>query len=161
MWRGSHTCLKRSCLLAASMRISEGAIPASRWRLLVLVGLRQPVIKRQLSFKTGSKWHAWAERSQTGKAYSEAEKDSDKAVVRKTGGDAPHFDVVSFLKMLSRVDTLALVLVTCSLNVKLQSSVAPRYTGLSQCWSCCPSQMMLRFLLANLFLRWNSSIFKL
>ena len=75
----------------------------------------------------------------TGQAYSAAERDSAKAVVRRTGGDAPHFDVVSFLKILLRVDTLALVLATCYLNVKLRSSVAPRYTRLSQCWSCCPS----------------------
>ena len=38
MWRGSHTSLKRSCWLEASLRVSGGTIPASRWRLLVVVG---------------------------------------------------------------------------------------------------------------------------
>ena len=40
MWRGSYTCLKRSCLPAASLRTSGGAIPASRWRLLAEVESR-------------------------------------------------------------------------------------------------------------------------
>ena len=34
--------------------------------------------------------------------------------------------------MLLHVDTLALVLATCSLNVKLRLSLTPRYTGLSE-----------------------------
>ena len=47
-WRGL------SALLAVSLLISGGAIPASRCRLLVLVGLRQPVMVRQALFRTGS-----------------------------------------------------------------------------------------------------------
>ena len=56
-----------------------------------------------------------------------------KAEVRSTFGVAPHFDVVSFRKILLHVKTLALVLLTCSLNVKLRSRVTPRYTGWTQC----------------------------
>ena len=40
-----------------------------------------------------------------------------KAKVRSTCGVAPHFDVISFCKILLRVETLALVLLTCFLNV--------------------------------------------
>ena len=43
-----------SALLAVSLLISGGAIPVSRCRLLVLVGLRQPVMVRQALFRDGS-----------------------------------------------------------------------------------------------------------
>jgi len=49
--------------------------------------------------------------------------------VRSMCGDAPNSDVVSFCKRLLRVETLAFVLLICSLNVKLRSRVTPRYTG--------------------------------
>ena len=43
-----------SALLAVSLLISAGAIPASRCRLLVLVGLKQLVMVRQALFRAGS-----------------------------------------------------------------------------------------------------------
>ena len=43
-----------SAVLAVSLLIPGGAIPASRCRLLVLVGLRQPVMVRQALFRAGS-----------------------------------------------------------------------------------------------------------
>ena len=47
-------------------------MPASRYKLLVLVGLRQPVIIRQASFRAGSSFLAWAGLDHTGHAYSAA-----------------------------------------------------------------------------------------
>ena len=44
-----------------------------------------------------------------GRHTRQLREDSPKAEVCTTGGDAPHFDVVSFLKMLLQVDILALV----------------------------------------------------
>ena len=49
--------------------------------------------------------------------------------------DPPHFDIADFLKMLSHVDTLRLVLVTSFLNVKMQSSVTPTIQLILDCRS--------------------------
>ena len=59
-------------LLAVSLLISGGAIPASRCRLLVLVGLRQSVMVRQVLFRTGSNLLACTDLDHTGHAYSAA-----------------------------------------------------------------------------------------
>ena len=48
---GSVDWRSLSALLAVSLQILGGAIPASRCRLLMLVGLRQPVMVRQAFFK--------------------------------------------------------------------------------------------------------------
>ena len=61
-----------SALLAVSLLISGGAIPASRCRLLMLVGLRQPVIVRQALFRAGSNLLACTDFDHTGYAYSAA-----------------------------------------------------------------------------------------
>ena len=60
------------------------------------------------------------------------EKDNANAVMYRRCSDALHLDVVSFFKMLLRVETFALVLVTLPLNNKLQTSVTPRYARLTQ-----------------------------
>ena len=54
-------------------RSPGGTIPAGTYRLLVFVGFRLPVISRQVSFRAGFSFFAWAERSYTGHAYSAAE----------------------------------------------------------------------------------------
>ena len=59
-----------SALLAVSLLISGGAIPASRCRLVVLVGLRQPVMVRQALFRAGSNLLACTDLDHTGHAYS-------------------------------------------------------------------------------------------
>ena len=59
-----------SALLAVPLPISGGAIPVSRCRLLVLVGLRQPVIFRQALFRAGSNLLACTDLDHTGHAYS-------------------------------------------------------------------------------------------
>ena len=66
-------CRVRSVRLATALLISDGAIPASMGRLLVLVGFRQPVIIRQVSFSVAFSFFAWVQRSHTGQAYSTAE----------------------------------------------------------------------------------------
>ena len=53
--------------------MSDGAIPASMGRLLVLVGFRQSVTIRQVSFSVVLSFFARVERSHTGQAYSSAE----------------------------------------------------------------------------------------
>ena len=59
-------------LLVVSLLISGGAIPASRCRLLVSVGLRQPVMVRQALFRAGSNFLACTDLDHTGHAYSAA-----------------------------------------------------------------------------------------
>ena len=56
--------------MAVSLLISSGAIPASRCRLLVLVGLRQPVMVQQALFRVGSNLLACTDLDHTGHAYS-------------------------------------------------------------------------------------------
>ena len=48
---GSVDWRNLSALLAVSLLISGGVIPASKCRLLVLVGLRQPVMVRQALYR--------------------------------------------------------------------------------------------------------------
>ena len=69
----SIVCRVHSVRLATALLMSDGAIPASMGRLLMLVGFRQPVIIRQVSFSVAFSFFAWAERSHTGQAYSAAE----------------------------------------------------------------------------------------
>ena len=69
---GSVDWRSLSALLAVSLLISGGAIPTSRCRLLVLVGLRQPVMVRQALFRTGSNLLACTDLDHTGHAYSAA-----------------------------------------------------------------------------------------
>ena len=54
-----------SALLAVSLLISDGAIPASRYRLLVLVGLRQSVMVRQALFRAESNFLACTDLDHT------------------------------------------------------------------------------------------------
>ena len=64
----SVVCRVRSVRLATALLMPGGAIPASMGRLLVLVGSRQPVIIRQVSFSVALSFFAWVERSHTGQA---------------------------------------------------------------------------------------------
>ena len=59
----SVVCRVRSVRLATALLMSDGAIPASMGGLLVLVGFRQPVIIRQVSFSVAISFFAWVERS--------------------------------------------------------------------------------------------------
>ena len=61
-----------SYLLAVSLLILGGAIPASRCRLMVLVGLRQPVMVQQALFRAGSSLLACTDLEHTGHPYSAA-----------------------------------------------------------------------------------------
>ena len=59
-----------SALVAVSLLISGGAIPPIKCRLLALVGLRQPVMVRQVLFRAGSNLLACTDLDHTGHAYS-------------------------------------------------------------------------------------------
>ena len=61
-----------SALLAGCLLISGGAIPASRCRLLVLVGLRQPVMVQQAVLRAGFNLLACTDLDHTGHAHSAA-----------------------------------------------------------------------------------------
>ena len=50
----SVACRVRSVRLATALLMSDGAIPASTGRLLMLVGFRQPVIIQQVSFSVAT-----------------------------------------------------------------------------------------------------------
>ena len=69
---GSVDWRSLSALLAVSLLISGGAIPSSRCRLLVLVGLRQPVMVLQALFRAGSNLLACTDLDHTEHAYSAA-----------------------------------------------------------------------------------------
>ena len=69
---GSVDWRSLSALLTVSLLISGGAIPASRCRLLVLVGLRQAVMVRQVLFRAESNLLACTDLDHTGHAYSSA-----------------------------------------------------------------------------------------
>ena len=74
-----------------------------------LVGLRQPVIALQDKFRAGSILDARADLLHTGEAYSAAEKQSARAVVRIVRASVPQLVLASFLRMLSRAPTFAFV----------------------------------------------------
>ena len=61
----SVACRVRSVQLVTALLMPDGPIPAGTGRLLVFVGLRQPVIIRQVSFSVASSFFAWVERSHT------------------------------------------------------------------------------------------------
>ena len=69
---GSVDWCSLSALLAVSLLISGSAIPASTRRLLMLIGLRQPVMVRQALFRAGSNFLACTNLGHTGHAYSAA-----------------------------------------------------------------------------------------
>ena len=78
-----------------------------------LVGLRHPVIALQDEFRAGSILGAWADLHHvlhTGDAYSAAEKQSARAVVRIVLASVPQLVLASFLRMLLRAPTFAFVL---------------------------------------------------
>ena len=75
-----------------------------------LVGLRHPVIALQDEFRAGSILGAWADLLHTGDAYSAAEKQSARAVVRIVLASVPQLVLASFLRMLLRAPTFAFVL---------------------------------------------------
>ena len=72
-WRSSIVWRCLSLLLAAFLRISGGAIPDRMYKLSTGVGLRHPVISRQVALRAGSIFFACVDLSQTGQAYSAAE----------------------------------------------------------------------------------------
>ena len=67
---GSATCTVLSFLLATSLQTSGGDIPDRLYRELMLVGLRHPVMQRQLSFSIELIFFACAEQLHTRHAYS-------------------------------------------------------------------------------------------
>ena len=80
--------------------------------MFTLVGLRHPVIERQLALSTGSSFLACFDLPQAGQAYSAAEKLKANAVDRMVFGLAPHLVLASLRRMLLRVPTFAFVFST-------------------------------------------------
>ena len=116
----------RSLQLAERRMMSGGAIPDRLYRSSVGVGFRQPVMRRQVEFMTGSSFLACADLSQTGQAYSAVDMHRARAVDRIVLGEAPHCVLLSLRMMLFLVHTFALVFSTCLLKVRLLSRVTPR-----------------------------------
>jgi hypothetical protein len=130
-WRGSSSCFLRSAWLATRRRIAGGAMPAHAYtrRSPTFVGRRQPVMTRQVSLRATSTFDAWVDLSQTGHAYSAAEKQRASADVRSVRGSAPHRELQSFFSKLLRQLTFPFTRATCSLNERVRSRVTPRYVG--------------------------------
>ena len=61
-----------STLAHASLLMSGGAIPASRYSSTTLVGLKYPVIDLHATFSSGSSLEACGDLAQAGHAYSDA-----------------------------------------------------------------------------------------
>ena len=66
------------------------------------------MIALQDEFRAGSILDAWADLLHTGKAYSAAEKQSARAVVRIVLASVPQLVLASFLRMLLRTPTFPL-----------------------------------------------------
>ena len=109
----SIVCRVRSARLATALLVSDVAIPASTGRLLVSVGITQPVIIRQVSLSVASSVCVWVERFHTGHAYSAAEQHSARAGGLSVVGVAPHFEVLSLRMMLFLVPTFFGLLDMC------------------------------------------------
>lgn len=106
-----------STRLATSCLISAGAMPERRCRLFMLLGFKQPVIKRQVLFNAGSSFLAWVDPSQTGHACSAEEYHRAEAVCCSSPFGVSQFpgDVV-----------FSLVFMICSLKERVRSRVTPR-----------------------------------
>ena len=89
----------------------------SMCKLSVGVGLRHPVIRRQVVLSAGSIFLAWVDLSQAGHAYSADMQQSAKAKEdHKVAGLAPHLVPVSLLRMLFLAETLTFLFSTWVLN---------------------------------------------
>lgn len=68
-WRKSVCCLVFPALAKASLHIAGGVMPASLRRLLIGVGLIEPVMSLQASFSSASTLWAWEDRHHTRAQY--------------------------------------------------------------------------------------------
>ena len=85
-----------------------GAIPASRYKLSILLGCRHPVMERQSSFYTGLTVCAYDDLSHTGNTYSTLELLSASDVVLMVDEFALHFKLESFFITLFLTSVFAL-----------------------------------------------------
>ena len=108
-----------------SLRMSGGAISASKYRSSTLVGF-SPVTAL---FSSGFSFWACDDLAQTGAAYSATEQHNANAVVLMVLAFAPHFELENFLSRLLRVATFIFVLCMCSLQLSVRSRVTSRYFG--------------------------------
>ena len=113
-WASLVSCLVFSILAHTSHRMSDGAIPASKYRYSTLVGFRYHVTARHALFSSVFSFWAWGDLAQTGSAYSATECRNANAVVLIVFAFAPHFEF-DFLNRLLRVATFIFVLCICCL----------------------------------------------
>ena len=69
-WASLVSCLVFSTRAHTSLRMSGGAIPASKYRSSTLVGFRHLVTALHALFSSGFSFWAWDDLGQTGAAYS-------------------------------------------------------------------------------------------
>ena len=72
-WAAFVSCFFFSTLEHASLLISVGAIPTSRYSSSTLVSIKHPVTDLHVSFSSGSSLEACGDLAQNGHAYSAAE----------------------------------------------------------------------------------------
>ena len=92
----------------------------------MLAGFIHLVTCPQFLFYARSLFLANADLPYTGQAYWAAKKESARAVVRSTFGNAPHLDGVSLSKKQYWAANFALAFLVCSLHIKDRSIVIPR-----------------------------------
>ena len=97
-----------------SLRISGGAIPATRYSDVRGVGRRFPVITRQALFSSALTFFAWQEFPQTAQQYSAVEYERARAVVLRVVGSAPQLEFASLERRLFLVATLPFTFFVCS-----------------------------------------------
>ena len=128
-WReclSSISCLNFSVLVFTSLRISGGAIPASRYSDGSGVGRRLPVTMRQALFNSELTFFAWKDFPHTGQQYSAVEYERADAVVLKVAGSVPQLELASLASRLFLVAVFPFVFLVCSAYDKVLSSVTPR-----------------------------------
>lgn len=115
--------------------------------------LRQPVTKRQDSFRMVSICFKWTDLLHTELAYSPAKKQSDSADKCSVCALAPHVEPVSFRSVLFFVAIFSLVFSQWCLYVRDRSSITPRYVGCAEFSIMVPRHSISRVRSASLFFR--------
>ena len=109
------TCLVLSICAHTSLLISDGAIPASKYKTSTLVGFRHLVIAIHDWLTSGSSRCVCFDLHHTGAAYSTAEYHKTNAVVLIVLACVPYLEFASFFKRSFHVTTSMFVFCMCSL----------------------------------------------
>ena len=117
-WAAFVSCFLFSTLTHTSLLMSGGAIHASRYSSLTLVGLRHPVINLPKLCSSGSSLETCEDLAKTGHTYLVTELDSANAVVLIGLALQPHLEFDNFFRRLFRWATFIFVLFVAQSSVQ-------------------------------------------